>query len=89
MTQKNNPWETDLPDANGEAATRIQLKPIKIAKLSGAKNDFNLPLKVIIAVLLLLWLASGFYQVQPSGFTVWKICRYHRFGVALSFAVPD
>lgn len=66
MTQKNNPWETDLPDANGEAATRIQLKPIKIAKMSGAKNDFNLPLKVIIAVLLLLWLASGFYQVQPS-----------------------
>ena len=66
MTQKNNPWETDLPDTNGEATTRIQLKPIKIAKMSGAKNDFNLPLKVIIAVLLLLWLASGFYQVQPS-----------------------
>ena len=71
MAQKNNPWETDLPpetpDVSGEAVQkRLNSGPIRIAKMSNIKNDFKLPIKLIIGVLALLWLASGFYQVQPS-----------------------
>ena len=71
MAQKNNPWETDLPpetpDAGGEAVRRnIKPEPIRIAKLSGIKDDFKFPVKLIVGILLLLWLASGFYQIQPS-----------------------
>lgn len=71
MAQKNNPWETDLPpetpDVSGEAVQkRLNSDPIRIAKMSNIKNDFKLPIKLIIGVLALLWLASGFYQVQPS-----------------------
>lgn len=71
MAQKNNPWETDLPpetpDAGGEAVRRnIKPEPIRIAKLSGIKDDFKFPVKLILGILLLLWLASGFYQIQPS-----------------------
>lgn len=71
MAQKNNPWETDLPpetpDTGGEAVhKRFNPDPIRIAKMTNIKNDFKLPIKLIIGVLVLLWLASGFYQVQPS-----------------------
>ncbi len=70
MAQKNNPWETDLPpetpDAGGEAVRRAKPEPVRIAKFSGVKNDFKFPVKLVAGILVLLWLASGFYQIQPS-----------------------
>lgn len=71
MAKKNNPWEEDLPpqswEANGEATRKMKIvSPIKIAKLNGSKNDFKMQIKLIFSAILLLWLASGFYQVQPS-----------------------
>lgn len=70
MTNKNNPWETDLPPESwngaGDTIHKQRPKVIKIAKLPNVKNDFKISFKMILGVLLLLWLASGFYQVQPS-----------------------
>lgn len=70
MAEKNNPWETDLPpepwDAGAEAVQKAPVDPVKTAKFSNIKNDFKFPYKLIVGALLLLWLASGFYQVQPS-----------------------
>lgn len=70
MAEKNNPWETDLPpepwEGGAEAVGKAPVDPVKVAKLSGFKNDFKFPVKILLAVLVLLWLASGFYQVQPS-----------------------
>lgn len=68
MTQKNNPWETDLPQEAGEVIARKlkDISPFKVAHLGGAKNDSGGLLKLSALALLLLWLGSGFYQLQPS-----------------------
>ncbi len=68
MTQKNNPWETDLPQEAGEVIARKlkDISPFKVAHLGGAKNDSGGLFKLSALALLLLWLGSGFYQLQPS-----------------------
>ncbi len=71
MVKKDNPWETDLPPEpweTGETATQKMkvVSPFKIAQMNGSKNDFRFHAKLIFGALLLFWLASGFYQVQPS-----------------------
>ena len=71
MAKKNNPWEEDLPpenwETNGTATRKIKVvSPFKVAKMNGSKNDFKIHTKLVLGALLLLWLASGFYQVQPS-----------------------
>ena len=71
MAKKNNPWEEDLPPenwgANGTATSKMKIvSPFKVAKMNNVKNDFKMQIKLILGALLLLWLASGFYQVQPS-----------------------
>ena len=71
MAKKNNPWEEDLPpenwDTDGAAASKMKIvSPFKVAKMNNVKNDFKMQIKLILGALLLLWLASGFYQVQPS-----------------------
>lgn len=66
MAEKNNPWETDLPPTPWQNTAPNEQKRPKVIKFSGAKNSFEFPFKWLIAALVLLWLASGFYQVQPS-----------------------
>lgn len=69
MAQKNNPWETDLPPESykgGEAVRKQRQNPFKIIPASNLKNNFKFPFKAVLAVLVALWLASGFYQVSPS-----------------------
>jgi len=70
MARKNNPWEEDLPDdlgLNGAAAGKMKVvSPFKVVKMNGVKNDFHFQIKLILAAIFLLWLLSGFYQVQPS-----------------------
>ena len=68
MTQKNNPWETDLPQEVGDVVAKKlkNISPFKVAHLGGAKNDSGGLFKLSALALLLLWLGSGFYQLQPS-----------------------
>lgn len=70
MADKNNPWETDLPPQpwDGVGAVEHPKGPrlVKTAKLNNIKHDFKFPFSWIIAALLLLWLATGFYQIEPS-----------------------
>lgn len=69
MAEKNNPWETDLPPEQWEPMAQVtrRKKTVKVAKFPNIKNKFEMPkIKMLLAVLLLLWLASGFYQVSPS-----------------------
>lgn len=58
-----NPWDVsnDTP-----SKPKVVDFTTKIAKMQNSKDDFNGYYKIILGVLLLLWLASGFYQVQPS-----------------------
>lgn len=71
MAEKNNPWETDLPPEQWEKTVenikKRTIKNVKIAKFPNVKNNFEFPkIKLIIGLLILIWLASGFYQVSPS-----------------------
>lgn len=70
MAEKNNPWETDLPpetlDTGGESI-RHKIDPVKVVKFPKTKNNFKMPqIKLALLTLFLIWMASGFYQVQPS-----------------------
>ena len=69
MSRKNNPWEEDLPDELPGTSGSVKLKvvsPLKVAKMNGTKNEFKIHFKLLLGAIFLLWLASGFYQVQPS-----------------------
>lgn len=68
MAQKNNPWETDLPAEPGQTIARKlkNVSPVKVAQLNSSKNSFNGLVKLGLLALLILWLGSGFYQLQPS-----------------------
>lgn len=59
-----NPWDT-TEDANSPKV-KVADFTAKIAKMQDSKDNFDGFYKIIIAVLLFLWLISGFYQVQPS-----------------------
>ncbi len=59
-----NPWDT--ADDSTMAKAKVTDFTAKIAKMQNAGNGFNGFYKIIIALILFLWLISGFYQVQPS-----------------------
>ncbi len=58
-----NPWDN---------ADDIVTKPkvvdfkAKVAKMNNSKDNFDGYYKIILALIFLLWIASGIYQVQPS-----------------------
>jgi len=69
MTEKNNPWETELPPEQWEPVIQAtkRKRTVKIAKFPNIKNSFEFPtIKLIFGILFLLWVVSGFYQVSPS-----------------------
>lgn len=59
-----NPWDTT--DETIVHKTKVTDFTAKIAQMQNSKNNFDGYYKIILLVLLLVWLASGFYQVQPS-----------------------
>lgn len=59
-----NPWDT--ADSSGSSRTKVVDFTAKIAKMQNAGDNFDGIYKIILGILLLLWLISGFYQVQPS-----------------------
>ena len=69
MAQKDNPWETDLPPEQWEPiiTTTKKRNTVKVAKFPNIKNNLEFPkVRLVLGLLALLWLASGFYQVSPS-----------------------
>lgn len=71
MVKKINPWDNggdeDGWSLGGEMFKRNKIVDFsKIAKMQGSKDNFGGWLKYALLLIALLWLASGFYQVQPS-----------------------
>lgn len=71
MAKKINPWDNggdeDGWSLGGEMFKKNKIVDFsKIAKMQGSKDNFGGWLKYALLLIALLWLASGFYQVQPS-----------------------
>lgn len=64
MSKNNGPWGNDSPWNEPENAT----SPGKVIDFTNIKKPggFDFKISWIIAVVALLWLATGFYQVQPN-----------------------
>ncbi|MBQ8436625.1 MAG: FtsH protease activity modulator HflK [Alphaproteobacteria bacterium] len=62
MVKNNSPWDNDTP---WNSPDKPNTKIISIPKIKNKSNfDFN-PVWIIAAIIL-LWLVTGFYQVQPN-----------------------
>lgn len=71
MVKKINPWdnggEEDGWSLGGEMFKKNKIVDFsKIAGMQNSKDNFGGWLKYALMLLAALWLASGFYQVQPS-----------------------
>ncbi len=71
MVKKINPWDNggneDGWSLGGEMFKQNKIVNFsKIAKLQGSKDNFGGWFKYALLFLAAIWLASGFYQVQPS-----------------------
>ena len=69
--KKINPWDNggdeDGWSLGGEMFKKNKIVDFsKIANMQGSKDNFGGWLKYALMLLAALWLASGFYQVQPS-----------------------
>ena len=82
MVKKINPWDNsgdeDGWSLGGEMFKKNKIVDFsKIANMQGSKNNFGGYLKGVLLLLALIWLSSGFYQVQPSEQGV--ILRFGRY----------
>ena len=60
----DNPWDVSGDDNHNKS--NIVDFASKFTKTNTPKDKFRNPYKLVLGVLFLLWVASGFYQVQPS-----------------------
>ncbi len=69
MAKIEGPWGNNEPD-NPWQTVPVEDKKPKVVKIQTAKPDDvqrpNLDIKWIVILLALIWLSSGFYQVQPN-----------------------
>lgn len=82
MVKKINPWDNsgdeDGWSLGGEMFKKNKIVDFtKIAKMQGSKDNFGGYFKGVLLLLALIWLSSGFYQVQPSEQGV--ILRFGRY----------
>ena len=82
MVKKINPWDNggdeDSWALGGEIFKKNKIVDFsKIAKMQGSKDNFGDYFKYAFLLLAAIWLASGFYQVQPSEQGV--ILRFGRY----------
>ncbi len=82
MVKKINPWDNggdeDGWSLGGEMFKKNKIVDFsKIAKMQGSKDNFGGYFKGALLLLALIWLSSGFYQVQPSEQGV--ILRFGRY----------
>lgn len=71
MVKKINPWDNGSDEdgwsLGGEMFKQNKIVNFsKIAKMHGSKDNFGGYFKYALLLIAVLWLASGFYQVQPS-----------------------
>ena len=66
MVKKLNPWDNSGENLWSENGVFSGNKIIDFTKLKEPKDNYGGYIKYGIVALLLLWLISGFYQVQPS-----------------------
>lgn len=71
MAKKINPWDNGGDEETwplgGDAFKKGKIVDFsKIAHMQGSKDDFGGYFKYGLLLLAAIWLASGFYQVQPS-----------------------
>ena len=71
MVKKINPWDNGGDEDGWSLGSEMfkQNKIVnfsKIAKMHGSKDNFGGYFKYALLLIASLWLASGFYQVQPS-----------------------
>ena len=60
----DNPWDVSGDDNHNKS--NIVDFASKFTKTNTPKDKFRNPYKLVLGILFLLWVASGFYQVQPS-----------------------
>ena len=82
MVKKINPWDNGCDEDSwalgGEIFKKNKIVDFsKIAKMQGSKDNFGDYFKYAFLLLAAIWLASGFYQVQPSEQGV--ILRFGRY----------
>lgn len=82
MVKKINPWDNsgdeDGWSLGGEMFKKNKIVNFtKIAKMQGSKDNFGGYFKGALLLLALIWMSSGFYQVQPSEQGV--ILRFGRY----------
>ena len=82
MVKKINPWDNsgdeDGWSLGGEMFKKNKIVDFtKIAKMQGSKDNFGGYFKGVLLLLALIWMSSGFYQVQPSEQGV--ILRFGRY----------
>ena len=68
MVQNNNPWDNDnnADDWQKNISSKAQLvKRFKVIS-NNPKDNFGSYFKIGFLLIVVLWLCSGFYQVQPS-----------------------
>lgn len=69
MAKVEGPWGNNEPDNPWQTVPKETKKP-KVVDFTALKNqspeNFNFKFSWIILLLLLVWAASGFYQVQPN-----------------------
>ena len=61
-----NPWEDAIEENEQKKQAKKILEFTKIAKINNIKKNPDIKISWILGLLVLFWLASGFYQVQPS-----------------------
>lgn len=69
MVKDMNPWnnnDDDIWSADDSMSEKKIVDFRKITKFKKPDNNFGSILKIIILAVVVLWGASGFYQVQPS-----------------------
>ncbi len=71
MAKRINPWDNngdeDAWSLGGEIFKKNKIVDFsKIAKMQGSQDNFGGYFKYAFMLLAAIWLASGFYQVQPS-----------------------
>ena len=65
MTKKENPWGNNVSD-NPWQDSENMAKPKVINFTSVPKDNFEFKLSWLLLAILAIWLASGFYQIQPN-----------------------
>ncbi len=71
MAKNQGPWgSSDDVNPWGNAEETVSKPKVvsfeKIIDRKGGSGDFDFKIKWAVLILLLVWLASGFYQIQPS-----------------------